>query len=354
MNSWFSLRDHIQPAAKDVLTVETSLSFRSDRISRRLKLISLMFIIISFLFTACDSGPNTPATNNAKQTLSVSSGSTITYSTRSQDVLLRTFYGGGKLGTFEMSPEISMYGDGSYVLGPGLQMRQGKLQTQALQELLNTLVDTYGLLKLNKQQFYDVPDQNATLLQLTLNDKVYTYLYGPFGNMPESGQDRSEYQRLGNALTSINASLVGNTHPYTSQNMILLVHETFSPDLTQPIPTWGFQAFTLFQLSIFECGLIPFDLTGPNADTGCLTYTVPHLALLLSTQQLQEVKALLHGQQQAIFLEKGVYYSVTLRYLLPDELKQKTIAMFGSQELNYIGVPLSEGPVPIPTPTPTP
>ena len=84
--------------------------------------------MIIILFTACDSNANTPTTSNAKQTLSISSGSTITYNSRPQDVLIRTFYGGGKLGTFEMSPEISIYGDGTYILGPGLQMQQGKLQ----------------------------------------------------------------------------------------------------------------------------------------------------------------------------------------------------------------------------------
>jgi hypothetical protein len=251
-----------------------------------------------------------------------------------------------------MSPEISIYGDGTYILGPGLQMQQGRLHVAALQQLLNKLVDTYGLLKLNKQAFYDIPDQNATVLQLMLNDKEYTYLYGPFGNLQESAQDRSEYQRLGKALTSISEALVEPTHSYTSKQMVLLVHRTFSPDLSQSIPYWYFQDFTLFQLSTFECGLIPSDLTGPNADTGCLTYTVPHTALLLDNQQLQYIKTLLHGQEQAVFLERGAYYSVILRPLLPDEIKQKTLAMFGSQELSYTGVSLSEGPVPIPTHTP--
>jgi hypothetical protein len=333
-----------------------SIGIDSLRISNRLRPYTLfqpvIFSILIILFTACDSSANTSSIKNAKQTLSISSGSTITYNTRPQDVLIRTFYGGGKLGTFEMSPEISIYGDGTYILGPGLQMQQGGLQVVALQQLLNKLVDTYGLLKLNKQQFYDIPDQNATVLQLMLNDKEYTYLYGPFGNMQESAQDISEYQRLGNALTSITEALVGSTHMYTNQEMVLLVHQTFSPDLSQSIPYWSFKDFTLFQLSNYECGLIPPDLTGPNADTGCLTYTVPHTALLLNTQQLQQIKTLLHGQEQAVFLERGAYYSVTLRPLLPDEIEQKTLAMFGSQGLSYVGVSLAEGPVPVPTLTP--
>jgi len=351
MNPIVRIREQISQANHVI-----SICINSQRMHNRLRHYALfqpvLFCIIIIFFTACDSSANTSTTNSAKQTLSISSGSAITYNTRPQDVLIRTFYGGGKLGTFEMSPEISIYGDGSFILGPGLEMQQSQLQAETLQQLLNKLVDTYGLLKLNKQQFYDIPDQNATVLQLMLNDKAYTYLYGPFGNMQESAQDRSAYQSLGNALTSITETLVGPTHPYTNQQMVLLVHQTFSPDLSQSIPYWTFQDFTLFQLSTFECGLIPPDDTGPNADTGCLTYTVPHSALLLSAQQLQQLKTLLHGQEQAVFLENGAYYSVTLRPLLPDEIEQKTLAMFGSQELSYTGVTLAEGPVPIPTPTP--
>ena len=351
MNPIYSIRKQIT-LANHVISSGINLLHTSNRLRRYILFQPAMFCIIIILFTACDSNANNSSTNSAKQTLSISSGSTITYNTRPQDVLIRTFYGGGKLGTFEISPEISIYGDGTYILGPGLQMQEGRLQADALQQLLNKLVDTYGLLNLNKQQFYDIPDQNATVLQLMLNEKEYTYLYGPFGNMQESAQDRSEYQRLGNALTSITETLVGATHPYTSQQMVLLVHQTFSPNLSQSIPYWSFQDFTLFQLSTFECGIIPSDVTGPNADTGCLTYTVPHTALLLNTNQLQQLKTLLHGQEQAVFLEKDAYYSVTLRPLLPDEIVQKVLAMFGSQELSYAGVTLSAGPVPILTSTP--
>lgn len=312
---------------------------------QRLFLIVLCSLVI--LAAACDSNSQT------KQTLSTSNGSTITYSTGPQDVLIRTFYGGGKLGTLEMSPEISIYGDGSYILGPGLQMRQGHLSSDALQQLLKRLVDTYGLLRFSRQQFYDIPDQNATVLQLMLNGNQYEYLYGRFGHLQESAQEVDEYQRLGKALTSITEALVGPTHNYTNQEMALLVHQTFSPDLSQSVPYWYFQDFTLFQLATFECGPIPPDETGPNADTGCLTYTVPHTVLLLSTQQFQEITALLHGQEQGTFLEGGLYYSVVLRPLLPDESALKMLAMFGSQELSYAGVSLVEGPVPMPTLTPT-
>ncbi len=317
------------------------------------RLFLVMLCSCMILVAACDSNSNASSANNTKQTLSTSNGSTITYSTGPQDVLIRTFYGGGKLGTLEMSPEISIYGDGTYILGPGLQMQQGHLQPDALQQLLNKLVDTYGLLRLSRQQFYDIPDQNATMLQLMLNGKQYEYLYGPFGNLQESAQDVDEYRRLGKALTSITDALVGPTHNYASQEMALLVHQTFSPDLSRTIPYWYFQDFTLFQLATYECGPVPPDETGPNADTGCLTYTVPRTVLLLNAQQIQQITALLHGQEQGVFLERGLYYSVVLRPLLPDESALKMLAMLGSQELSYAGVSLVEAPVPIPTLTPT-
>jgi hypothetical protein len=319
-----------------------------NMVTRRLLLIMLCSLMI--LFTACDSTSSIPSAST-RHTLSTSNGSTITYSSKPQDVLIRTFYGGGKLGTLEISPEITIYGNGTYILGPGLDMQQGQLQADALQQLLNRLVDTYGLLKLSRQQFYDVPDQNATLLQLMLNGNQYEFLYGPFGNLQESAQDMDDYQRLGKALTSISEVLSGPTHDYTSRQMALLVHQTFSPDLSQNIPFWNFQDFTLFQLATYECGTIPPDETGPNADTGCLTYTIPHMALLLDTQQLQQISTLLQGQAQGVFLEGRLYYNVMLRPLLPDEFAQNILAMFGSQELSYTGVPLHVGPVPTPAPT---
>lgn len=308
------------------------------------------------LFSACDTGSSPPAVTNPGQKVSLSTNDngTITYSTGSQDVLIRTFYGGGSFGSFEMTPDISIYGNGSYILGPGLQMQEGSLNTSALQQLLHTLVDNDGLLKLSQQQFYDVPDQNATVLQLSVNGKQYEYVYGPYGNLPESesAQALADYRHLGNALTSINDAISGPTHNYTGQNMVLLVHQDFSPDLTQNIPTWSLRDFTLYQVATFECGAIPQDITSPNADTGCLTYTVPQKSVLLSKQQIQAIMALLHGQQQGDFLEQGLYYRVVLRPLLPDELPQKMLAMFGSAELNYSGVPIHEGPVPTPVPTP--
>jgi hypothetical protein len=132
--------------------------------------------------------------------------------------------------------------------------------------------------------------------------------------------------------------------------MILLVHQDFSPDLSQAIPYWTLPDFSLYQLAAYECGVIPPDETGPNADTGCLTFTTPHLAFLPTSQQLQEIKTLLHGQQQGEFIERGLYYRVVTRPLLPDELAQNMVAMLGSLELSYTGVPLRSGVVPTPPP----
>ena len=317
-------------------------------------LLGIVCTLMIFL-TGCNIGsPPAPANPGQKISLSTNNNGTITYSTSPQDVLIRTFYGGGNLGSFEMSPDISIYGDGSYILGPGLQMQEGRFDTASLQQLLHTLVDNDGLLKLSQRQFYDMPDQNATLLQLSINGKQYVYVYGPFGNLPasENTQALNDYQRLGSALTSIRDTIQGPTHNYTSQNMVLLVHQDFSPGPTQTIPDWSFKDFTLFQAATFECGAIPQDLTGPNADTGCLTLTVPHTAILLNERQLQAISALLRGLKQGDFQEQGLYYRVVLRPLLPDELPQKTLAMYGSAGLNYAGVPIHAGAVPTPVATP--
>ena len=317
-------------------------------------LFAIAWALMIFL-VGC-AGPTSPAPANPEQKVSLTTNNngTITYSPRPQDVLIRTFYGGGNLGSFEMSPDISIYGDGSYILGPGLQMQEGRFDTTSLQQLLHTLVDDDGLLKLSQQQFYDVPDQNATVLQLSINGKQYVYVYGPFGNLPESEttQALNAYRHLGSALTSIRDAIKGPVHSYSNSNMVLLVHQDFSPNLTQTIPDWSFRDFTLLSAATFECGAIPQDITGPNADTGCLTFTVPHMAILLSRQQLPAISALLHGQQQGDFQEQGLYYRVVLRPLLPDELPQKVLAMYGSMEFTYTGVPIHTGAVPTPVATP--
>ena len=313
--------------------------------------LATTFCIVILLLSACDSTPKT--TGKAKnQSISTTNNGVITYSGSPQDVLIRTFYGGGKLGTFEYSPEISIYGDGTYILGPGLNMREGQMSGDALEQLLQTLVDTDGLLKFTTKQFYDIPDQNATFLQLMLNGTSYTFQYGPFGNLQESAQDMNAYHRLGAALTSIINALNGPTHPYSGGQMALLVHQDFTPNQPQTIPVWSLSDFNLYNLSVYECGPPEVAPTGPNADTGCLTYTVPQNALLLNQQQQQAILSLLKGQQQGVFYDLGNYYSVTLRQLLPDEAAQKMLAMLGSAELDYAGVPLKTGPVPVATPAP--
>ncbi len=133
-----------------------------------------------------------------------------------------------------MSPDISIYGDGMFILGPGLQMQEGRMEATSLQQLLNTVVDSDNLLKLSQQTFYDVPDQNATVLLLSVNGKQYQYIYGPFGNLPESesAQALADYKSLGSAITSIQNAVQGPLHPYTSPDTALLVHQDFSPNLS--------------------------------------------------------------------------------------------------------------------------
>ncbi len=327
------------------------------RISATNKLYLLLFPLL-LLFASCSSATGGTSSGSAKSTphstVSTNNG-VVTYNTSPQDVIIRTFYGGGNMGTLEISPEISIYGDGTYILGPGLQMREGKLSTDALQKLLDTLVDSDGLLGIQRQQFYDVPDQNMTLLQLNLNGKNYAWYYGQFGSLQESTQDMDAYHHLGQALSTITQSLPGPTHAYTSKNVVLLVHEDFSPDLTKTIPVWTLPNFTLDSVATYECGVTPPDQTGPNGDTGCLSFTTPHYAYLLTQQQSRAVQTMLKGQQEGVYYEQatGLYYSIALRPLLPDELPAQMLAMYGSAELTYAGVPLHSGIIPTPVPTPS-
>ncbi len=311
----------------------------------------MLLCLCGMVFVACDtSSLTTPTTTGGKSTVPTNNG-TVTYSTSASDVLIRTFYGGGNMGTLDLSPEVSIYGDGTYILGPGLQMRQGKLTADALQQLLHTLVDSDGLLNFTRQQFNDVPDQNVTFLQLMLDTKQYAYQYGKFGTLQESAADMDAYHRLNQALITITTALNGPTRPYTNSTVTLLVHQDFSPDVTQSIPYWTLSDFSLYQLASYECGVTPPDQTGPNADTGCLTYTIPQHAYLPNARQLLSTRELLNGHQEGEFLEQGRYYRLVLRPLLPDELLQKMIAMLGSQEFTYSGIPLYSGIVPTPTAT---
>jgi len=320
--------------------------------------ILLIWTLLVLLFSACASSgasqsqagnTNTSSLSNAGSTLSQQ----VTYSSGPQDVVLRTFYGGGIYGALEVTPDISLYGDGTYTLGAD---RQGKLDDASFQELLHTLADTYGLLNFKRQQFSDIQDQNATFLEVTLNGKQQEFMYGSFGNQQESSQDMAEYHRLNSILTTLTQTLKGPTHPYKSNDVALLVHQTFGPTL--PALTWPVSAFTLAQAAAFECGLLPKDETSHNLETGCLKYLIPHSVILLNAAQAQAISGQLPTQQQGplqqgLFSEGSFYYTVTLRPLLPDELAKKSIAMFGSAQSSFTDVPLLNGQVP-PVPTPTP
>jgi hypothetical protein len=311
----------------------------------------LLFLSLLTLLNACDWGQS-----NHHQTMQTDSGRTISYSTLPQDALVRIFSGGGKVGGLELTPEISIYGDGTFIIGPGLHLMRGSLDSAQLQNLLHTLTSTDNLLLLHQQVFADIPDQNGTLLQLTLNGREYQFLSGPFGNLQESAGQMHEYQQLGNAINTVRSALDGPQRPYTSPQMALLVSETFRADFTeeqnQALPTWPPGDIVLADTALYECGSIPQDLTGPNADNGCLTYTLPRVAYLPGPRHLQAMKAILKGQQQQLFMENGGYYTVILRPLLPDEVALQQLAMYGSNSQGYMPVPLKTGAIPLPTVTP--
>ncbi len=272
------------------------------------------------------------------------SSSQITYSTNAQDVVIRTYYGGGHYGTLPLGPQLSLYGDGTYVIG---LEKQGKISSDAMQQLLSTLVDTDGLLSLKRQQFADVPDQNSTFLELNLNGKHTELTSSNFGSRPESAQDLDEYRRLGKALTTFKESLNGPTQPYTTNKYALLVHETATVDRTQAIQTFSLQDFTLPQVAKFECGPNKDESrTSGNPIGPCLQYTRPLGALMLKDNQLQQIKTFLGGQQEGQFIQLGLYYDVRLRPLLGDEVSTKKLAMLGSLQFGYEDIPLVEGTLP--------
>src|SRR5436305_15205518 len=134
-------------------------------------------LLAALTLSSCETGQTPPQTATVKN-----SASQITYSTNAQDVVVRTYYGGGHYGTLPLGPQLSLYGDGTYIIG---LEKQGKLTSDALQQLLSTLVDTDGLLSLKRQQFSDVPDQNSTFLELNLNGKRTELVYSNFGSRPE-------------------------------------------------------------------------------------------------------------------------------------------------------------------------
>lgn len=323
------------------------------------RMLFILIVIVGLLGSACTSGPSsatqtTSQSNKNTTSFTSSSGGTtnapILYSSSPRSVLLRTFYGGGLYGSLEISPQVSIYGDGTYILGTE---QQGTLSSDALQQLLHTLVDTYGLLSFQRRQFSDIADQNATFLEIAVNGKQQEFMYGSFGNTQESQQDIDEYHRLNQALTALNDALRGPTHPYTGATFALLARQMFSPDYSKAIPYWPLSDFTLAQAAVYVCGDIPQDDTSINAETGCLKYLKPLNAIALNAAQLQTLRTQLGTQLQGTFIEQGRYYTVILRPLLPDEISSKMLAMFGSAQDTYSGVPLLTGTVP-PVPTPTP
>ncbi|MGH3498647.1 MAG: hypothetical protein ACRDP1_14385, partial [Nocardioidaceae bacterium] len=117
------------------------------------------------------------------------------------------------------------------------------------------------------------------------------------------------------------------------------------------IPSWNLPNLTLSQVAEYECGIISPDLVGPNAATGCLTYTIPNDGYLPKMHELQKIQQVIKGQHEGEFTEQGLYYRVVLRPLLPDEQSQQTLAMFGSQQYYYTSIPLHSGGLPAAQPS---
>src|SRR5713226_17143 len=87
-------------------------------------------LILALLLYGC--GLATPSSHESVQSRTFTGSSTqpITYSINAHDVLIRTFYGGGLYGSFSLGPQLSIYGDGTYIIGLD---QQGKLTIEELQ-----------------------------------------------------------------------------------------------------------------------------------------------------------------------------------------------------------------------------
>ncbi|WP_201361797.1 hypothetical protein [Dictyobacter formicarum] len=302
---------------------------------RSLLLCALLFF--NLLNTGCSS-----SANKQQKTIDGSSSQAITYSTNPHDVVIRTFYGGGLDGALSLSPQISIYGDGAYIVGVE---RQGTLGDDQFQHLLSTLINNDKLLTLKRQVFSDSSDQDVTLLQLTLNGQVHTIIYGTFDDHAQSNEDIASYQRVGRAITQIMNALTGPTQPYHASAVALLVRNVPYYDYTQSIPQWRDPSFTLAQAAQLECGPQPEDID-PNKEAACLKYTIPRQAILLNTAQWQTLQKVLGKQLSATFMERQHYYEVRIRPLLPEEVADHQLAMFGSAQSHYKSVPLHMGPLP--------
>lgn len=316
-------------------------SMRTCTLRRRvlIALSGLCLLLLALGLVACDSG--TTKQKQIKTIQQTKANKQVTYSADSQDVVIRTFYGGGLKGSLSLSPVLSIYGDGTYILG---SERTGKLSSDALQQLLDAFVNTYDLPDFSQKQFIDIQDLNATYLQLSLNNQQIEFAYGAFGHYQPKAQETDEYTRLGKALTAINDAVnaTGN-QPYKASAYSLLARRTFSADPQRDYSSWPLSDYTLEQAATYECGSIPPNENTPNLETPCLKFTIPGHALLLSHDQYQALAGSLNGNSGTIS-EAGLYYTITLRPLLPDEAQHKALAMFGSQQTQYTPVPLAANP----------
>ncbi|GHO52084.1 hypothetical protein [Ktedonobacter robiniae] len=302
-------------------------------------LSSLCLLLLALGLVACDSG--TAKQKQIKTIQQAKANKQVTYSADPQDVVIRTLYGGGLKGSLSLSPVLSIYGDGTYILGTE---RTGKLASDALQQLLDALVNTYDLPDFSQKQFIDIQDLNATYLQLALNNQQTEFAYGSFGHYQTKAQELDEYTRLGKALTAINNTVnATSSQSYKASTYALLARRTFSADPQRDYPFWPLSDYTLEQAATYECGSIPPNENTPNLETPCLKFTIPSHALLLNHGQYQSLKASLNGNSGTMS-EAGLYYTLALRPLLPDEAQTKALAMFGSQQTQFTPVPLASTP----------
>src|SRR2546423_15477874 len=85
--------------------------------------ISFSLLCMVMLLVSASSSASNASTSTPKKSQSISTNNgTITYSASPQDVLIRTFYGGGQTGTLELRPESIIFREERDIFGAGLAM----------------------------------------------------------------------------------------------------------------------------------------------------------------------------------------------------------------------------------------
>lgn len=281
-------------------------------------LVTFCLLVLAILPYGCSmssSGNGTP---------SVDHRTNIAHGTSPQDVLIRKIYNGGIYGSFQLGPDLSIYGDGTVIEGT---TTSGKFSSTELDTLLDTLVNTSHVFTIPPVTRGSSNDNNFTNLELNFNGSQTTL--GEDNGGPTPGQsDQVTQKRVADVFNVIDKAVARiKTHPYQSSRLVLLARQLI-PGETTSEQHWPITDFTLARASTVVCG--PPPSSDESYSAKCLKYLAPHAAILLTPSQSAILLPLVDTHLQGIFQEQGFSSIVMLRSLLPDEDMTKGVLLSGS------------------------